>query len=81
MVFGRVCLLGDAAFVVRPHTAAASAKAAADAAALASALRASAPDIGAGLAAWERQRLPAGQSLLDYGVRLGTRSRDPTNAR
>ncbi|WP_430448629.1 hypothetical protein [Rhodophyticola sp.] len=30
MVFGRVCLLGDAAFVVRPHTAA-TAKAAADA--------------------------------------------------
>ena len=27
-VFGRVCLLGDAAFVVRPHTAGATAKAA-----------------------------------------------------
>jgi hypothetical protein len=26
-VFGRACLLGDAAFVVRPHTAAAAAKA------------------------------------------------------
>src|SRR5712671_6847787 len=31
-VFGRVCLLGDAAFVVRPHTAGATAKAARDAA-------------------------------------------------
>ena len=30
-VFGRVCLLGDAAFVVRPHTAGATAKAARDA--------------------------------------------------
>src|ERR1700704_3811971 len=29
-VFGRVCLLGDAAFVVRPHTAGATAKAARD---------------------------------------------------
>ena len=35
MAFGRVCLVGDAAFVVRPHTAAATAKAAADAATLA----------------------------------------------
>ena len=74
MVYGRVCLLGDAAFVVRPHTAAASAKAAADATALAAALRSHAPDIDAGLVAWERQRLPAGRALLDYGVRLGSRS-------
>ena len=34
MVFGRICLFGDAAFVVRPHTAAATAKTAADAMAL-----------------------------------------------
>ena len=38
MAFGRVCLLGDAAFVVRPHAAAGTAKAAADAWALADAL-------------------------------------------
>jgi 2,6-dihydroxypyridine 3-monooxygenase len=31
MAFGRVCLLGDAAFVLRPHAAAATAKVAADA--------------------------------------------------
>ena len=35
MAFGRVCLIGDAAFVVRPHAAAGTAKAAADAWALA----------------------------------------------
>src|ERR1700676_1424839 len=34
-VFGRVCLLGDAAFVVRPHTAGATAKATRDATTLA----------------------------------------------
>jgi len=40
MAFGRTCLLGDAAFVLRPHAAAATAKAAADATYLAAALAA-----------------------------------------
>jgi 2-polyprenyl-6-methoxyphenol hydroxylase-like FAD-dependent oxidoreductase len=40
MAFGRLCLLGDAAFVLRPHLAAATAKAAADASVLATALAA-----------------------------------------
>ena len=74
LVFGPVCLIGDAAFVVRPHTAAAAAKAAADASALAQALRGSAPDLDEGLRKWERLRLQAGRELLDYGVRLGERS-------
>ena len=30
MAFGRICLIGDAAFAVRPHAAAGTAKAAAD---------------------------------------------------
>jgi 2-polyprenyl-6-methoxyphenol hydroxylase-like FAD-dependent oxidoreductase len=38
MAFGRVCLLGDAAFALRPHIAAGTAKAAADGWALAQAL-------------------------------------------
>src|SRR5262249_52024309 len=38
MAVGRTCLAGDAAFVARPHAAAATAKAAADALALADAL-------------------------------------------
>ena len=74
MVFGRVCLTGDAAFVVRPHTAAAAAKAAADASALAEALRNAAPDIDAGLKAWERTQIRYGRDLLDYGTKLGERS-------
>lgn len=75
MTFGRVCLIGDAAFVVRPHTAAAAAKAAGDASALANALRSHAPDIDSGLAAWQQQRLPAGRELVNHGVMLGERSR------
>ena len=74
MVFGRVCLLGDAAFVVRPHTAAATAKAAADATALARSLRDHAPDIDRGLADWNRRQVAAGRRLVDYGVMLGERS-------
>lgn len=74
MVFGRVCLIGDAAFVVRPHTAAAAAKAAADSMALARALRGADGDFGRGLSAWERQQTAVGRQLVDYGVMLGERS-------
>lgn len=74
MVFGRVCLLGDAAFVVRPHTAAATAKAAADASALAKALGQFAPDIDQALATWNREQVAAGRRLVNYGVMLGERS-------
>ena len=48
-VFGRVCLLGDAAFVVRPHTAGATAKAARDATTLARALKRAGRNVDAGL--------------------------------
>jgi 2,6-dihydroxypyridine 3-monooxygenase len=39
MAFGRVVLVGESAFVLRPHTAAAAAKAAADGMMLGEALR------------------------------------------
>jgi 2,6-dihydroxypyridine 3-monooxygenase len=45
MAFGRVCLLGDAAFVARPHAAAGTAKAAADAWALAEAMAGAQGDV------------------------------------
>jgi 2,6-dihydroxypyridine 3-monooxygenase len=64
MVFGRVCLIGDAAFAVRPHAAAGTAKAAADGWALASELTAAHGDVPAALAAWERRQLALGRSLL-----------------
>ena len=64
MVFGRTCLLGDAAFAVRPHAAAGTAKAAADGWALAQELTAAGGDVGAALAAWEHRQLALGRSLL-----------------
>jgi 2-polyprenyl-6-methoxyphenol hydroxylase-like FAD-dependent oxidoreductase len=73
MAFGRVCLVGDAAFVVRPHTAGATAKAAADAAALGAALAAGGDDPDAALGRWERERLAAGLQMVRYGVALGER--------
>ena len=70
MVHGRAVLLGDAAFVVRPHTAAAAAKAAGDAMALADALHDDPDDIDRALQRHERQRLAYGRSLSAYGVAL-----------
>lgn len=72
-VFGRVCLLGDAAFVVRPHTAGAAAKAAHDAAALATSLGRARRDIDAGLRGFEAVQLDYGRAMTRYGVALGQR--------
>jgi 2-polyprenyl-6-methoxyphenol hydroxylase-like FAD-dependent oxidoreductase len=74
MAFGRVCLLGDAAFVLRPHSAAATAKAAADATTLADALAADPGDADAALRAWETRQLEYGRALVDHTVALGKRS-------
>lgn len=70
MVHERVVLLGDAAFLVRPHTAMGVAKAAGDAMSLAAAL-ATAPDIDSALAIYERARKPVGSEIAAYGQRLG----------
>jgi 2-polyprenyl-6-methoxyphenol hydroxylase-like FAD-dependent oxidoreductase len=73
-VFGRACLLGDAAFVVRPHTAGATAKAARDAMVLADALaQVGANDVPRALEAFESTQLQYGQQLYQYGVALGDR--------
>jgi 2,6-dihydroxypyridine 3-monooxygenase len=64
MAFGRICLLGDAAFAVRPHAAAGTAKAAADGWALAEELTAAAGNVPAALEAWERRQLALGHDLL-----------------
>jgi 2,6-dihydroxypyridine 3-monooxygenase len=73
MVFGRVCLIGDAAFVARPHAAAGTAKAAADAWALAEAV-ARHGNVAAALADWEPGQLALGRQLLDRTRRIGRRS-------
>ncbi len=71
IVFGRVALLGDAAFVARPHVATGVMKAALDAQALADALAASGDDIDAALARYERARREYGQSLVARGRHIG----------
>lgn len=72
-VFGRVCLLGDAAFVVRPHTAGATAKAARDATALASALKRARHDVDAGLASFQQAQIEYGKAMTRQGIALGDR--------
>src|SRR5215211_4541288 len=62
MVRGRVCLVGDAAFALRPHIAAGTAKAAADARALADAIAAAGGAVPAALAAWEPPQLALGRA-------------------
>jgi 2,6-dihydroxypyridine 3-monooxygenase len=73
MAFGRVCLVGDAAFVGRPHAAAGTAKAAADAWALADAVKRHA-NVADALAAWEPGQLALGRQLLERTRRIGRRS-------
>jgi 2,6-dihydroxypyridine 3-monooxygenase len=71
MAFGRVCLVGDAAFSVRPHAAAATAKGADDVWALAGALRGSGGDVAEALRAWEPGQLELGRALLARTRDLG----------
>ncbi len=68
--FGRVALVGDAAFVARPHVGMGVTKAAADALALRDAI----DQLGvtpAALQAFERLRLQPGQQAVERGRRLG----------
>lgn len=73
MAFGRICLLGDAGVVVRPHAAAGTAKAAADGWALDSALREH-DTLDDALRTWEDQQLALAKRLLDRTRRIGARS-------
>lgn len=70
-VVGRTVLIGDAAFVVRPHTAGGAAKAARDALAMAQALGDRRLDIDAALASFQQQQMAYGRELLRYGIQLG----------
>jgi 2,6-dihydroxypyridine 3-monooxygenase len=74
MVAGRVCLIGDAAFAVRPHAAAGTAKAADDGWALAEELEAAGGDVPGALHAWERRQLAVGRSLLARTREIGDSS-------
>jgi 2,6-dihydroxypyridine 3-monooxygenase len=74
MVFGRVVVMGDAAFALRPHVAAGQAKACADAWALRDALAEADGDIDAALAAWEPRQLALGRAALARTRDMGRRS-------
>jgi 2-polyprenyl-6-methoxyphenol hydroxylase-like FAD-dependent oxidoreductase len=65
IVFGRVTLAGDAAFVARPHAGAGTTKAALDAACLADSIREAGGDLDRGLARYQRMQLPFGGALVE----------------
>jgi len=75
MVFGRVCLLGDAAFALRPHAAVGTAKAAEDARQLARALSSRhGDDVDGALAGWEAAQLRLGRQAAARTGAAGNRS-------
>jgi 2-polyprenyl-6-methoxyphenol hydroxylase-like FAD-dependent oxidoreductase len=76
--FGRVVLIGDAAFVARPHPGMGATKAALDAATLAQALAAADPL--AALGEWESRRLRYGRALVARARWLGAYLEPPLAA-
>lgn len=73
MAFGRVCLLGDAAFAPRPHIAVGTAKAAEDAWELSKALEKCGADVVNALKAYEKKQMTLGNFCVDRGRELGNR--------
>jgi 2-polyprenyl-6-methoxyphenol hydroxylase-like FAD-dependent oxidoreductase len=74
MVCGRVCILGDAAFVVRPHTASGTSKAYNDAISLATSLSYHADSIEAALEHWQYEQIRYARQIVAYGKMLALRS-------
>lgn len=74
MAFDKTALLGNSAFVPRPHTAASASKAAANAIALSEALVANDQNVPSALQAWEGEQLLLGMQLWQHGRSLGERS-------
>lgn len=71
MALGRVCLIGDAAFVARPHCGMGVTKAAGDAMALADALAQTRYDVPEALRVYEKLRLNFGAAVVAHGRELG----------
>lgn len=75
MAFGRIALMGDAAFAARPHAGAGTAKAADDGWALGQALRGVDPtDVAAALQRFEQRQRPVGEELVERAARAGDAS-------
>lgn len=68
----RIALVGDAAFVARPHCGMGVTKAAGDALALAEALAASPGDLPRALSEYEARRLRVGQFMVAHARHLGS---------
>jgi 2-polyprenyl-6-methoxyphenol hydroxylase-like FAD-dependent oxidoreductase len=85
LAFGRVAILGDAAFIARPHSAAGVTKAALDAQTLADCLVAAQHDVSSALGGYERARLDFGRRLVAHARYLGAylegRSKPPSDRR
>jgi 2-polyprenyl-6-methoxyphenol hydroxylase-like FAD-dependent oxidoreductase len=69
MAFGRVAIVGDAAFVARPHVGAGVSKASDDVIALVKAL--AADDVEPALRGFEAERLPVGRRVIERARHLG----------
>jgi len=72
LVFDRVAIVGDAAFVIRPHVAMGIPKGAGDVLELADRLRTAGSDYPAALQAFEQKRLRIGRAILERGRYLGS---------
>ncbi|MUG92356.1 hypothetical protein F7734_07765 [Scytonema sp. UIC 10036] len=73
MAFGRVCLMGDAAFLIRPHTDAGTSKAVTNAIELAQELQEARGNVVEALKSWEMTQLPLGNYVRVLGVTLSNR--------
>jgi 2-polyprenyl-6-methoxyphenol hydroxylase-like FAD-dependent oxidoreductase len=71
LAFGRVAIIGDAAFVARPHVAMGVPKGAGDALALVQSIAAAGGDVPAGLERFEAERLRVGRAIVARGRYLG----------
>lgn len=74
MAFGSIALIGDAAFALRPHVAAGTAKAVEDGWTLARTLADSPQDLPGALAEWEAAQLRLGTAAVDRARDAGIRS-------
>jgi len=71
LVFGRIAILGDAAFVARPHVGLGVTKAAGDAVALVDALIQHGHDLDVALRQYEAKRLEFGKAIVAHARTLG----------
>lgn len=73
MAFGRVCLLGDAAFAPRPHIAVGTAKAAEDAWELHNSLKENGGDVVSALRIYEEKQMKLGTCCVQRSKEVGNR--------